>query len=139
MRKLAWAVIIFLVIFGVIAGTCAIYPPASTTVYDVGVNIVGQSIVNGVTAGMTGMMSWGASGLGPAVAVFLGTGIVFTVLWLVILRKYVWTPVRNLRSPTVTKTYQNQPVVTQPTPVVKVESKPQKVEEKEEVVVEETT
>jgi len=96
-RKLAWFVIFLLIGLTAWALSCAFIPGVSTASYDIGVNWIGAGIVNGFTNVMTGMMAWGATGLGPAVAVFLGTGIGFTVLWLVLLRKYVWTPLRSAK------------------------------------------
>ena len=99
MRKLAWLVIIMLIAALSVAVACAYSPSFSATIYDFGVNVVGASIVNGVTGAMTGMMAWGATGLGPAAAVFFGVGIGFTVLWLVLLRKYVWNPIKGVAKP----------------------------------------
>jgi len=95
MRKLAWFVIAILLIVTIIAVTCAIVPSVSAAVYNIGVNYIGLTIVKYATGAITGMMAWGATGLGPAAAVFFGIGIAFTVLWLVVLRKYVWTPIKN--------------------------------------------
>jgi hypothetical protein len=105
MRKLAWFVIILLVIIASVAVACAIVPSISAAVYDIGVNYIGVTFVNLVTGSMTGMMAWGATGLGPAAAIFFGVGIGFTILWLVVLRKYIWNPLRGVTktmTPTLT-------------------------------------
>ena len=99
MRKLAWLVIIVLIVALVICGACLWSSAFSATVYDVGVNVVGAGIVNGVTNLMTGMMAWGSVNLAQAAAVFFGVGIGFTVLWLVLLRKYVWNPIKGVAKP----------------------------------------
>jgi peptidoglycan/LPS O-acetylase OafA/YrhL len=98
MRKLAWFVIIVLIVALAIAVACAYSPPFSATVYDFGVNTVGASIVNGVTGLMTGMMAWGSANLAQAAAVFFGVGIGFTVLWLVLLKKYIWKPLSGSKT-----------------------------------------
>jgi hypothetical protein len=106
MRKLAWLVIIVLIVALSLAVACAYSPGFSSWLYDFGVNTVGANVVNGITGAATGVLAWGATGLGPAVAVLLGTGIAFTVLWLVVLRKYIWNPIRGVAgkaaAPTVT-------------------------------------
>jgi hypothetical protein len=91
MRKLAWLVIIVLIVALSIAVACAYSPPFSATVYDISVNVVGASIVNGITNLMTGMMAWGATGLGPSVAIVTGWSLAAIIFWTVILRKYIWT------------------------------------------------
>jgi len=98
-RKLAWFVIIVLIVALSVAVACAYSPSFSATIYDFGVNVVGAGIVNGVTNLMTGMMAWGSTGLGPAAAVFFGVGIGFTVLWLVLLKRYVWNPIKGVAKP----------------------------------------
>jgi hypothetical protein len=95
MRKLAWFVIALLLGITILAVLCAMMPSVSATVYNIAVNYIGLNIVKIITGGITGMMAWGATGLGPAAAVFFGIGIGFTVLWLVVLRKYVWSPIKN--------------------------------------------
>jgi hypothetical protein len=99
MRKLAWFVIIVLIAALSVAVACAYSPSFSATIYDFGVNVVGLGLVNLITGSMTGMMAWGSTGLGPAAAVFFGVGIGFTVLWLVLLRKYVWNPIKGVAKP----------------------------------------
>ena len=99
MRKLAWLVIIVLIVALSLAVGCLYSPSFSATIYDVGVNVVGAGIVNGVTNLMTGMMAWGSVNLAQASAVFFGVGIGFTVLWLVLLRKYVWNPIKGVAKP----------------------------------------
>jgi hypothetical protein len=99
MRKLAWLVIIVLIVALSLAVGCLYSPVFSATIYDVGVNVVGAGIVNGVTNLMTGMMAWGSVNLAQASAVFFGVGIGFTVLWLVLLRKYVWNPIKGVAKP----------------------------------------
>ena len=99
MRKLAWLVIIVLIVALALAVGCLYSPSFSATIYDVGVNVVGAGIVNGVTNLMTGMMAWGSVNLAQAAAVFFGVGIGFTVLWLVLLRKYVWNPIKGVAKP----------------------------------------
>jgi hypothetical protein len=98
-RKLAWLVIIVLIVALALAVGCLYSPSFSATIYDVGVNVVGNGIVNGVTNLMTGMMAWGSVNLAQASAVFFGVGIGFTVLWLVLLRKYVWNPIKGVAKP----------------------------------------
>jgi hypothetical protein len=98
-RKLAWLVIIVLIVALSLAVGCLYSPSFSATIYDVGVNVVGAGIVNGVTNLMTGMMAWGSVNLAQAAAVFFGVGIGFTVLWLVLLRKYVWNPIKGVAKP----------------------------------------
>jgi len=98
-RKLAWLVIIVLIVALSLAVGCLYSPSFSATIYDVGVNVVGAGIVNGVTNLMTGMMAWGSVNLAQASAVFFGVGIGFTVLWLVLLRKYVWNPIKGVAKP----------------------------------------
>lgn len=99
MRKLAWLVIIVLIVALSLAVGCLYSPAFSATVYDVGVNVVGLGLVNLVTRGMTGMMAWGSVNLAQAAAVFFGIGIGFTVLWLVLLKKYVWNPIKGVAKP----------------------------------------
>jgi hypothetical protein len=98
-RKLAWFVIFLLLGLAIFGFACAFSPPLSATAYDIGVNVVGAGIVNGVTNLMTGMMAWGSVNLAQASAVFFGVGIGFTVLWLVLLRKYVWNPIKGVAKP----------------------------------------
>jgi hypothetical protein len=99
MRKLAWFVIIVLVVALVIAAGCLYSPSFSATIYEVGVNVVGRGIVNGVTNLMTGMMAWGSVNLAQASAVFFGVGIGFTILWLVLLKRYIWNPIKGVAKP----------------------------------------
>jgi len=98
-RKLAWFVIFLLIVVATVAGLCAYSPSFSATIYDFGVNVVGLGFVNLVTRAMTGMMAWGSVNLAQASAVFFGVGIGFTVLWLVLLRKYVWNPIKGVAKP----------------------------------------
>jgi len=98
-RKLAWLVIIVLIVALTLAVGCLYSPVFSATIYDVGVNVVGAGIVNGVTNLMTGMMAWGSVNLAQASAVFFGVGIGFTVLWLVLLKRYVWNPIKGVAKP----------------------------------------
>lgn len=98
MRKLAWFVIGVLLIITIIAVACALVPSVSATVYDIGVNYIGLNIINLATGAITGVMAWGATGLGPAAAVFFGIGISFTVLWLVVLRDHIWAPIKSVPS-----------------------------------------
>jgi hypothetical protein len=96
MRKLAWFIIIVLIVALTLVSLCLYSPAFSAGLYDIAVNYIGASIVNGITGGATGIMAWGATGLAPALAVFLGTGILFTILWLVLLKKYIWQPIRGV-------------------------------------------
>lgn len=131
MRKLAWFVIIVLVVALSIAVACAYSPMFSATIYDFGVNTVGASIVNGVTGAMTGMMAWGATGLGPAVAVVSVTLIAGSILWLVILKRYIWPHVHPVAAKASSQiggmTMQREPAEPEP---------PQKKEEPLQSVVE---
>lgn len=101
-KKLIAFVIIVLAVALAISIACWFSPPFSTALYEFGVNIIGASIVNGVTGGLTSIMAWGATGLGPAVGVISGTLIVGSILWLVLLRKYVWPHVKNVKQVVVT-------------------------------------
>lgn len=124
MRKLAWFVIIVLIVALAIAVGCAYSPGFSASVYDFGVNTVGASVVNGVTGLMTGMMAWGATGLAPAFAVFLGVGIGFTALWVVLLRKYIWKPLRGSKTiTTASATLRGGPEPELPQPIEQVKPK----------------
>lgn len=123
MRKLAWFVIALLLVVTIIAVACAVMPSVSAAVYDIGVNVVGRTIVNWITGLMTGMMAWGTTGLAPAAAVFFGVGIGFTVLWLVVLRKYIWNPLRGAVKPDMSTTEVSMQRDVSPVPLKNVEQK----------------
>jgi len=98
MRKLAWFVIIVLIVSLAIAIGCLLSPTFSAGMYNIGVNTIGLGLVKIITGLMTGMMAWGSINLAQATAVALGWGIGFTILWLLVLRKYIWNPLRNAPS-----------------------------------------
>jgi len=100
MRKLAWFVIFLLLGLAIFGFACAFSPPLSATAYDVGVNVVGKGIVNGITNLMTGMMAWGSVNLAQASVVFFGTLVGGIIFWTLILRKYIWPRIRP--TPTIT-------------------------------------
>ena len=99
MRKLAWLLIIALIVALGIAVGCLLSPEFSSTLYDVGVNVIGASVVTWFTGLSTGMMLWGSGSLAQAWAVILGVGITMTVLWMVLLRKYIWNPIKGAVKP----------------------------------------
>jgi flagellar basal body-associated protein FliL len=127
-RKLAWLVIIVLIVALSVAVACAYSPSFSATIYDFGVNVVGASIVNGVTGAMTGMMAWGSTGLGPSVAIVAGWSLAAIIFWTVVLRKYIWTRYIKKEASTATTAATLQQDVS-PVPLKVVEKKPEPVTE----------
>jgi hypothetical protein len=88
-KKILAAFILLLIAFG-IAVACALSPPVSSGVYEFFVNILGRNIVTWFTGVMTGMMAWGATALGPAMAIALGWSIGAIIFWTIVLNKYIW-------------------------------------------------
>lgn len=128
MRKLAWFVIIGLALALSVALTCHFVPEIGDGLYNVGVNVIGAGIVNGATGLMTGMMAWGATGLGPAVAIVTGWSLAAIIFWTVVLRKYIWTRYIKKEPATATTSGVLQQDVS-PVPLKVVEKKPEPVTE----------
>jgi len=133
MSKKVWFAFLALIIIATLAILCARFPWFSEALYNLGVNYIGAGIVNGVTGLATGLMTWGSTGLAPAVAVLAGDAIIFTILWTILLHK-VWDKRPAVLKKAIVPTYQNQPTPQQPTPIVTTPSpSPQKVEEEKPV------
>jgi hypothetical protein len=88
-RKLVVLGVIILAVIAIVAVSCLIYPPLQSFLYDGAVNVAGPYLVGGITSGLTGLLSWGTTGLTTATIVILGIGIAFTIFWLAV-KKYLW-------------------------------------------------
>ena len=97
MRKLIWFILIVLVVALGLAVACNYSPEFSATLYTFGVDTVGGGIMTSVTGALTGLMLWGSEGLANSVAILAGTLITGSILWLVILKKYIWPKIKGVK------------------------------------------
>jgi peptidoglycan/LPS O-acetylase OafA/YrhL len=99
MRKLIWFILIVLVVALGLAVACNYSPEFSATLYDFGVNTVGGGIMTSVTGALTGLMLWGSEGLANSVAILAGTLIAGSILWIVLLKRYIWPKIKGVTKP----------------------------------------